>query len=316
MRSEVTSTYRSMIDRLSALRAFMAVVEAGSFSEAALRLNVMPSTVSKHVSLLEERFKGQLIIRSTKNLSVTELGHHFYERCMAVIREVEEMESDLLQYQMHPQGKLVVTAGPSFGYHFLPVLLPDFLKKNPSITVKLTISPESLDLIDNSIDVAIRISQHLHPGLVAVKLAPNVRTICAAPSYLEQHGRPEKPSDLAHHNCLLTSDTASGMKWLVGSDDGDKEIQVSSNLIVNNALIYREAVIQGAGIGYLSRYLVYDAIAEGKVIELFPQQRMVNSYIYLAYAQRRNLPLKTRAFIDFMREAFRDRSDLAKEVII
>lgn len=309
-RSEVTSTYRSMIDNLSALRAFVAVVEAGSFSEAGYRLNVMPSTISKHVSLLEEKLRGQLIIRSTKSLSVTELGQRFYERSLAILSEVEETEAALLEYQMEPQGKLRITAGPSFADNFLPRLLPGFLEKYPKISLDLRISAEVLDLINNSIDVAIRISSDLDPGLIAVKIAPNIRTICAAPSYIERYGMPETPGDLVNHNCLLASQAASTAKWPLALPGGEEFVQVSGNLIVNHGAVYRAALIDGIGIGYLSRYLVHRELEAGNLIELFPDCRVINSNIYIVYPQRRNLPLKSRAFIDYMRDASRNMPEL------
>lgn len=305
-KSDITSTYRSLIDNLSALRAFVAVVEAGSFSEAGYRLNVMPSTISKHISFLEEKIRGQLIVRSTKHLSVSELGQRFYDRCLTILREVEETEAELLEYQMEPQGKLRVTAGPTFARHHLPQLIPPFLQKYPKVSIELRITSEVVDLIDNSIDVAIRISGNLEPGLIAVKLAPNVRTMCVAPAYVERHGMPAQPKDLMLHNCILTKETSSTAKWTIADGAGGEEVvHVSGTMMVDDGTIYRQAVVDGVGIGYLSRYLVYQDIAEGRLIELFPERRIVTSHIYIVYPQRRNLPLKTRAFIDYLRDHFR-----------
>jgi len=304
-RSDVTSTYRSLIDSLSALRAFVAVVESGSFSEAGYRLNVMPSTISKHVTSLEEKIHGQLIVRSTKRLSVSELGYRFYDRCLIILREVEETEAELFEYQMEPQGKLRITAGPSFAEHHIPSIIPSFLEKYPKISVDLKITHDVLDLIDHSIDVAIRISSNLDPGLIAVKLAPNIRSVCVAPSYIEKYGCPEEPKDLAHHNCLLTSEASSIAKWPLAGENGENSVQVSGNLIVNQGSIYRKAILDGVGIGYLSRFLVYHEIEDGTLVELFPDKRLVTSHVYVVYPQRRNLPLKTRAFIDHIRDFFR-----------
>jgi len=305
MKGDVSTTYRSMLDNLSALRAFVAVVESGSFSEAGYRLNVMPSTVSKHVSFLEDKMQGQLIVRSTKHLSISELGRRFYDRCLIILKEVEETEAEMLEYQMEPQGKLRVTAGPSFAGHHLPQLLPGFLERYPKISLELRITSELLDMIDHSIDVAIRTASNLEPGLIAVKLAPNVRSVCVAPSYAEKYGVPAEPKELVNHNCILTNEASSTAKWPLLGEGPDNVVQVSGNLIVNQGDIYRQAVVDGMGIGYLSRYLVYDYIREGKLIELFPDRRVITSNIYVVYPQRRNLPLKTRVFIDHLREAFR-----------
>ncbi|KRB82200.1 LysR family transcriptional regulator [Sphingomonas sp. Root710] len=305
MKGEIKNIYRSMLDNLSALRAFVAVVESGSFSEAGYRLNVMPSTISKHVSFLEEKIHGQLIVRSTKHLSISELGRRFYDRCLIILKEVEETEAEMLEYQMEPQGNLRVTMGPSFAGYHLPPLIPTFLERYPKISVDFRITPEVIDLIDNSIDVAIRISSNLEPGLIAVKLAPNIRSVCVSPAYIEKFGRPAEPKDLVQHNCLLTNDASSSSKWRLLQDGEETVIHVTGNLVVNDGTIYKQAILDGIGIGHLSRYLVYKEIADGTLIELFPESRVINSYIYVVYPQRRNLPLKTRVFIDHLRDAFR-----------
>lgn len=309
MKGEVKVGYRSLIDNLSALRAFVAVVEAGSFSEAGYRLNVMPSTISKHVSFLEEKLRGQLIVRSTKHLSVSELGRRFYDRCLVLLKEAEETEADMLEYQMEPQGRLRVTMGPSFAGHYLPRLIPTFLERYPKISLDFRITPEVLNLIDHSIDVGIRISGNLDPGLIAVKLGANIRTVCVAHSYVEKFGRPTEPADLAEHNCLLTNDASSTAKWKVSKDGHEETVSVSGNLIINHGNIYKQALLDGIGIGYLSRYLVHREIEEGKLIELFAHSGIASSNIYVVYPQRRYLPLKTRVFIDYLRDAFREIPD-------
>lgn len=303
---DVKNVYRSMLDNLSALRAFVAVVESGSFSEAGYRLNVMPSTISKHVSFLEEKIHGQLIVRSTKHLSVSELGRRFYDRCLIILKEVEETEAEMLEYQMEPQGRLRVTMGPSFAGHHLPQLIPSFLERYPKVSLHFHITSEVVDLIDHSIDVAVRISSNLEPGLIAVKLAPNIRCVCVSPAYVEKFGMPAEPKDLAAHNCLLTNEASSTAKWRMKQDGVETTVQVSGNLMVNQGDIYKQAILDGVGIGCLSRFLVYQDIKAGRLIELFPERCVVNSHIYVVYPQRRNLPLKTRVFIDHLREAFRD----------
>lgn len=310
-RSDSSGLYRSTIDNLSALRAFVAVVETGSFSEGGYRLNVVPSTISKHVSLLEERLHGQLVLRSTKQLSVTELGRRFYERCLSILHEVEAAEAELSEYQTEPQGRLRVTAGPAFGGHYLPKLIPGFLAKYPKVSLDLKITAETLDMIDNALDVAIRISGNLDPSLIAVKLAPNVRTFCAAPSYLEQHGVPETPYDLMRHNCIVANETVRTAKWPIQGPDGPDFVAVSGNLVINNGDVYRRALIDGLGVGYVARFAVYDDIQAGRLVELLPGHRSDTSFVYAVYPERRNLPLKTRAFIDHVREAFRTPPDWA-----
>lgn len=304
MPGEAKNIYRSMLGNLSALRAFVAVVETGSISEAGYRLNVMPSTISKHVSFLEEKMRGQLIVRSTKHLSVSELGYRFYDRCLIILREVDETEAEMLEYQTEPQGKLRITVGPSFGSLYLPKLIPDFLARYPKVSLDFQITSEVLDLIGNSIDLAIRISSNLDPSLIAVKLAPNVRCVCASPAYLEKFGTPAEPGDISSHNCLLSSEASSSAKWRVMRNGVEHIVHVSGNLVVNQGDIYKQAILDGVGIGYLSRYLAHKEIESGKLVELFPERGSTASHIYVVYPQRRNLPLKTRVFIDYLRDAF------------
>jgi DNA-binding transcriptional LysR family regulator len=303
--AEIGTLRRSTIDSLAALRAFVAVVEAGSFSEAGYRLNVVPSTISKQVSVLEERIAGQLILRSTKRFSVTELGARLYERCLAILHEIELTEGELGAYQTEPQGRLRVTAPTSFATHYLSALLPSFMDKYPRVSVELQLTSNVLDLVTDAVDVAIRISGSLEPNLVAVKLAPNIRTFCVAPSYIERHGKPKTPQQLADHNCVLTNEIASRAKWPYMEDGAINYVTVSGSVIVDNGDMYCRSVVDGLGIGYMAKFLAYDSIQSGQLIELFPSKRVVLSHIYAVYPERRNLPLKTRAFIDHVREAFR-----------
>ncbi|MFD2497749.1 substrate binding domain-containing protein [Rhizorhabdus histidinilytica] len=211
----------------------------------------------------------------------------------------------MLEYQMEPQGKLRITVGPSFAGYHLPRLIPSFLERYPKISLDFRVTPELVDLIDHSIDVAIRISSNLEPGLIAVKLAPNIRSVCVSPAYVEKFGMPAEPRDLENHNCLLTNEASSTAKWRLLQDGVENVVHVSGNLVVNHGDIYKQAILDGVGIGHLSRYLVYQEINDGRLIELFPDRGVVNSFIYVVYPQRRNLPLKTRVFIDHLRDAFR-----------
>ena len=309
-RSPVAHQSRSTIENISALRSFVAVVESGSFSEAGVRLNVVPSTVSKHVSLLEEKLHGQLLQRSTKHVSVTEFGRRFHEHCLAILNEVALAEVDLSEFQQEPQGNLRVAAGPVLGSHYLPALVASFLARYPRVSLDLRLNPETVDLIDNGIDVAIRISSNLHPSLVAIKLAPNIRTICASPGYIARHGRPATPQDLVRHNCILSSDAAKSAKWPFMGVNGEDFVAVSGNVIINQGDVYRQVVLEGVGIGHIGRFLAYEDIRAGRLLELFPGHHIAASYIYAVYPQARNLSLKARAFIDHVREHFRQRPDL------
>lgn len=297
--------YRSALDDLRALRVLIAVVETGSLTEAARRLNIAPSTVSKHISGLEARVHGQLVVRSTKQIHVTELGQRFNARCRAIIREVEGAELEVNDYNAEPQGLLRVSAAPVFAIKHLAPVVARFLEKYPKVSVDLELTSTEQDLVANGIDAAIRISGKLDDNLVAVKLAPNIRVYCAAPSYLAKHGKPASVSDLVHHNCLIIPSVARSAVWPMRREDGIiEEIAVSGTFKCNNGDMLRQALLQGMGIGHLARFMVHDHIASGDLVELFPESRVVASHIYVVFPSKRNMPLKTRAFVDHLRAEF------------
>jgi len=296
---------RSAIDNLSLLRAFVAVVESGSFSEAGRRLRVVPSTVSKHISALESRLKGHLVVRSTKHLSVTELGQRFYEHCLCILQRVEEAELEIGEYNAEPQGLLKVSSATVFATRHLAPIFFRFLQKNPKVTLDTTLTTTSEDLVARGIDVAIRISNDLDLGLIAVKLASNTRVYCAAPAYLERNGCPTSGTELRMHNCLLVRGVSQSARWPICNARGEIEhITVAGNFVSDNGDVLRQMLLAGLGVGHLARFMVHDHLMAGDLVELFPDSRVVASHIYAVYPERRNLPLKTRAFLDHLRAEF------------
>lgn len=303
--TKTRSRIRSVIDNLSLLRAFVAVVEARSFSEAARRLNVAPSTVSKHVSMLEDRIRGQLIIRSTKNLSITELGGRFYERCVTILDQVEAAEMEIGDYNAEPQGVLKLAAAPVFAMKHLTSVLCRFMNKYPHVKVETSLETANVDLVAEGFDAAIRVSSSLEPGLIALKLAPNIRVFCAAPDYLKKYGAPTCVVDLQDHNCIVVRGVSQSSRWAVRNTKGELEsAQVSGNFSSDNGDIVRQAILGGLGIGHLARFMVQEHLDSGELVEIFSDSRVIASHVFAVYPERRNLPLKTRAFLDHMREEF------------
>lgn len=294
-----------LIENLSLLRAFVAVVETGSFRRAGQRLNVVPSTISKHIAALEARFRGQLIVRSTQKLSISELGRQFYEHALSILHEVDEAERAIGEYNAEPQGILKVTAGTVFALHHLGDSFVRFLKKYPRIKLDVSLETTTNNLIGDGIDVAIRISNDLDPELIAVKLASNTRVYCASPAYLAGRGVPKVPEDLKQHNCLFISGVPASSRWPIKMPDGTTEnVIVAGNFATNNGDLTRQALLSGLGIGRLALFIVHKHLESGELVELFPESRAVASHIYAVYPERRNLPLKTRVFIDHLKSEF------------
>ncbi|HEX7954465.1 MAG TPA: LysR family transcriptional regulator [Burkholderiales bacterium] len=307
-----TVDYRSPIDDLAALRAFVAVVDTGSFAEAGRRLRVVPSTISKHVSSLEQRIAGQLIVRSTKRLHVSELGRRFYERCLTILHEVQAAEEEIGEYNAEPQGLLKLTAPTVFAAHHLSPILSSFLAKCPKVRLDLTVTTETLDMIEAGIDVAIRISSNLDPGLIALRLAANMRVYCASPTYIERHGAPQSVADLTNHNCVLSRGHSRNARWPMRQPDGGfVDIPVSGNFSADSGDLVRGALLDGVGIGYVARFLIQQDLTSGALVELFPDDRVITSHLYAVYVDRRNMPIKTRAFLDHLRDWYRATPDWA-----
>ncbi|HVR90587.1 MAG TPA: LysR family transcriptional regulator [Novosphingobium sp.] len=299
---------RFLIENLALLRAYVAVFELHSFSAAGRHLNVVPSTVSKHIAALEKQLSCQLVIRSTKTLSITEVGERFYKRCLAILHEVEEAEIEVGQYNSEPQGLLRVSAPTTLATHVLAPIFFRFKQRFPKVTLDLTLTPASQDLVASGTDVAIRISSGLDPSLIALKLAPNMRLYCASPEYLERCGTPATPGDLQHHECVVVKSIQQSASWPFRRDDGRTEnIVVSGGLSADNVEMIARAVLAGLGVGHLSRFLVEEYIASGALVELFPESRVLGSNIYAVYPKRRNLALKTRAFVDHLRTEFQSQ---------
>jgi DNA-binding transcriptional LysR family regulator len=303
--ANISGDYRSALDDLGALRVFVAVVDVGSLTEAAHRLSIMPSTVSKHLSGLEAKVSGQLIIRSTKQLHVTELGRRFYDRCLAILHEVEEAEIEIGHYNAEPQGILRISAAPVFASRHLMPVLTRFLARYPKVRLDLNLTNTEEDLIASGIDAAIRISNDLDASLFAVRLAPNVRVFCASPAYLEKQGCPASVAELVNHNCLVVRNVSQSATWPMRLPDGElKNVLVSGSFVCNSGDMLRQALLAGIGIGHLASFMVHDHLLSGELIELFPESRVIASHVYVVFPKKRNMPLKTRAFVDHLKSEF------------
>ena len=300
------------MDIATQMTIFACVVDEGGFSAAARALDLTPSAVSKQVSRLEDRLGVRLLNRTTRHISLTDEGRAFYERAARIVSEIEEAEESIAAQHGHVRGTLRVASTVVFAKHHVLPLLPEFFKRYPELEVSLEVTDRSVDLVEEGVDVAIRFTEQLSDRtLVARRLAVNRRVICAAPSYLETHGVPQTPKELSTHNCLRLYTISSFNDWEFEGPDGTAIVHVSGNFETNSADALYHAVLAGLGVARLSTYVIGPDLKSGRLVRLLPEYVHEKADILAIYPERRNLPPKTRVFIEFLTErlgAIRDRS--------
>ncbi len=285
------------MDHFNAIPYFIAVVDNKGFSPAAQALGVSKSAISKRITQLEGYLGVRLLHRTTRKISLTEAGSRYYEYAVKANLAAKNAEDAVSQLQGEPQGKLKINAPMSFGLIHMAGLIPE-------ISIDLVMDDKAVDLIEHGFDVAIRNGELEDSSLIARRLAPIHSIVCASPEYIEKHGAPSSPIELAEHNCLLYSYSTNKDLWQFQSGDNDISIKVAGNYRVNNSEALKQAVIRGLGVARLPSFIAGDAIREGTLINLFPDYRMPSKKVYAIYPERDYLPAKVRAFLDFSIEYF------------
>lgn len=295
------------IDDLASLRIFSSVVELGSFSEVARQVGVTPATISKHVGALESRLHTQLISRTTRRLFITEAGQRLYEHSARVLHEIEQAEAEISEMQSEPAGHLRVTAPGVFVARRLSRELPAFMKRYTKISLDLILNSHMLDLYAERIDVAVRITHAVDPGQIAIKLAPNRRSICASPEYLHAHPAPRTANELERHNCLLMRGASLRNHWPLIRDGEVTHVPVKGNFIADNGEILRDAVLAGLGVAMLPQWLIADDLRAGRLEEVLADQVAQNTSIYAVLPQRTYVAPKVRCFVDFLKATLAEK---------
>ncbi|MEK9723193.1 MAG: LysR substrate-binding domain-containing protein [Rhodospirillaceae bacterium] len=287
------------------MSVFVKVVDAESFSSAARALKLTPSAVSKLVSRLEDRLGARLLNRTTRRISLTEEGRAFYQRCLPILGAIEEAERAVTELHAEPRGLLKVNSSTAFGQYHISPLIPEFTERYPDLRVQLTLTDSIVNLVEEEVDVAIRIGELQDSSLIARKLGTARRVVAAAPAYLERHGAPRTPDDLKDHNCLTLSFETSLNQWEFAGDEGPQRLRVSGNFETNNALAMHQAALNGLGLIRSADFIIGPDIRAGRLIPLltkFETDRTPN--IYAVYSHSRHLSPKVRAFVDTLVDAF------------
>jgi DNA-binding transcriptional LysR family regulator len=293
------------MDQLAAIEAFVRVAESGSFSKAAERLKSSKSAVSRQVSALEAELGARLLHRTTRALTLTEAGRSYFDQASRILAELAEANASVGELQAAPRGRLRVSAPMSFGILHLAPAIPEFLERYPDVELDLIMNDRFVELVDEGFDMAIRIGKLGDSSLVARKLAPDRRTVCAAPAYLEKRGIPASPDDLKAHECLCYSNVGMAQEWRFVRPDGRPwPVEVRGRLHANNGDALRAAALRGFGLAVLPRFLVGRDFHSGALVSLLDEFLPRDAAVHAVYPHARHLSPKVRAFVDFLAERF------------
>ncbi len=292
------------MDKLASLRAFVKVVELGSFSEAGRQLRLSRSAISKYVSDLEQSLGVQLLNRTTRHASPNETGQAYFERALNILSEIDAADQAVTQLQATPRGLLRVNGPMSFGTLQLGPAIADFMQLYPELQIQLVLSDEQMDPVQGGFDVTLRIADLESSSLIARKIVPIHRVICASPDYLAKHGTPKHPNDLRSHSLLTYGFLLTGNQWKLTGQDGDHWIQPNWTLCANNAEVLRDAAIKGRGVALLPSFLAAEALRAKALRSFLSNYNAPALALYAIYPPTRHLAVKVRLFIDFLADRF------------
>ncbi|WP_135080429.1 LysR family transcriptional regulator [Terasakiella sp. SH-1] len=292
------------MNNLTGMMIFAQVIQSGSFSKAAEDLGMSKSSVSKKVSYLEDRLGVRLLNRTTRKLSLTEVGQVFYERCERIMSEAEEAELAITRLQDEPRGQLKISAPVSFGVQHLGKPLAVFGTKYPDLSMDVQLNDRFVDIVDEGFDLAIRIGRLPDSSLIAKKVGSSRLVACAAPDYWEKHGNPQHPKDLVGHNCLIYTLARNSENWTYTENGQTETVKLSGNFTANNGNVISEMAIAGAGVCISPAFIVGPDLAKGRLVCVLEDYEVEPINIYAVYPHNRHLSAKVRLFVDFLKDWF------------
>ena len=293
------------MDRLTEMEAFATVVDQGGFTDAARKMGISKSAVSKHVSSLEARLGARLLNRTTRRVSPTEIGLAYYDRARRVLNDAGEADSLVTSMQSAPSGLLRISVATDFGVNHISPILADFLCEFPDITINMVLNNRFVELISEGFDLAIRMGELEDSSLRARKLTETTKRMIGSPSYFQKFGRPQRIDDLNNHKLLHYTSHSNGAVWKLTAPSGEKrQVRTSGWLSVNDGQSLLNAAISGLGIAYLPSFLYSEAMEKRLVEEAIPGLPGETQGIYAVYPPGRFTQPKVRAFVDFLAHAF------------
>ena len=293
------------MDRMTSMATFVKVVESGGFSAAARTLSMSPSMVTAHVQALEERLGVRLLNRSTRRVSLTEVGHAYYERCLQILAEADDADQIAQALQSTPRGTLRLNTSIAIPPLLAPVVA-EFVALYPEVSVNLTMSDRMIDLVEEGFDLAVRNMSVPDSSLVVRRVATYRFVVCGAPGYLAARGIPGQPADLSQHNCLVYSHSAWGNEWRFAGPDGEQSVAVEGNLQANSDNALRLAAVHGQGLALAPSFLLIEEIKSGRLVPVLTEFLQTEHAINAIYPHRHHLSAKVRSFIDLLVKHFHE----------
>lgn len=292
------------MDMLRSIRTFVHVAELGSFSKASRRLDISTAAVSRHIADLEAALSSRLLNRTTRKLSLTEIGRACFERYRRVLDELDAVERTAQAGAVDPQGALRVSSTMLFWMRRIAPCLPLFMQRFPRLSVQVNLTERVIDLVEEGYDLALQIDPPNARTAIGRPIVPLRRVICASPAYVRSHPPVLKAEDLQHHNCLLYAHYAEAVEWRFQRGGEELDVQVSGNLRSNDATTLEIAALRGVGIARTPVFLIDEELASGKLVQLLADHEVVSPSLWVVYPSRRQLSPKVRVFIDFLAESF------------
>jgi DNA-binding transcriptional LysR family regulator len=295
------------MDRLTGIRVFVAAVNSGSLAAAARHHGLSAAMAGKYVSAIEAELNARLLQRTTRRLTLTDIGAVYYERCKRILEAWDEADREAMDASGSAHGVLRIAAPVTFGALHLGELVAQYLEAHPQVNIEMSLNDRYVDLPEAGVDVAIRIGRLPDSGLVARRLAPCRMVVCASAAWLTRHGTPRHPDDLRQAARLTFSEAVSAGDWTFFDADGQRHVvDGPCRLAANNTQLLLAAALAGAGVAYGPTFVFGEPISQGKLIGLLPGYDTAELSIQAVYPSSRHMPVKVRRFLDYLVEAFGD----------
>lgn len=298
------------MNHLEQIRVFVELINCGSATKAADKLGLANSAISRRLKELEDRLGIQLVLRTTRTMSLTDAGRQFYTRCTRILEDIQEAEDEVTENNSELSGQLSIATPWSFGVSHLSPAVSEFMHRHPNVQIDLDMNDRRVDLVSEGIDVAIRIGKLEDSSLIARRIAPVSHVVCASPDYLQRNGTPSTPEQLSEHQGLCYANLKAPDQWFYFDELGNRNIvKVPVRLKSSNGDALRNAAIAGLGILCEPSFIVYRAIRRGLLVPILTDYKWYEMEVYAVYPQTRHLSAKTRAFIDFLVNRFGDKPE-------